>query len=403
MIINKDINKGYIDSIGKKLKRKINIKLILNRGPLHFLRLLFTPFLFLYGILLIIFLEIKLANKKSFSIHHQIAIEYVDEFVSQYPCHLYPVIAKSMELAFIKSNIEKLSSNVKGEISELAIGEGTLSRKIFSEDRKVIAFDLDPYNLIHTKNYKHISKRIIADCINPPIAYTPFILSNNFLHHISNKDNTLFNWSKIAPYALFNENTPYWASGFFKPYFLKLLGFKKSSQKIAKKTEKKSLQSLLEEKKLKHLIRKYYEIIKEVTFINEKVFFLSAIFSSLLLCLGPPTPRFQKKLLNGLFGPISKHITSNVAKLLIKYDSFLPRDKDTYISWVVKSKFVESVSNKTILICPDCRNIINNNKCKECNKSFKEYYNMLFLLPKELENKVLCPKNNILMLGGEHL
>ncbi len=403
MTINKEINGGYVDSIGKKLRRKITISLILRKGTLYTFRLLFTPLLFLYGILLIIFLKIKLARKKNSSTLHQRAIKYVDEFVSQYPLHLYPVIMKSMELAFINSNMGKILPRVKGEISELAIGEGTLSKKIFSEEKKVIAFDLDPYNLIHTKNYKYVSKRIIADCINPPILYTPFILSNNFLNHISNKDLALYNWSRIAPYALFNENTIYWASGYSKPYLLKLFGFKKTSQKISKKIEKEGWQSLWEEKELKSLVRKYYDVIEEVTFFNEKVFFLSTIFSTLLICRGPPTPRFQKKMLNKLFRPITKYITSNVAKLLIEYDSSLPRNKDTFISWVVNSKFVKSMPNKTILICPDCRKILNSNRCSKCNRSFSEHYNMLFLLPKGLSNKILCPTNNILMFGREHL
>ena len=47
--------------------------------------------------------------------------------------HLYPIIAKSMEMAFLKENIRQIVSRVKEGIVELAIGEGTFSSRIFSE------------------------------------------------------------------------------------------------------------------------------------------------------------------------------------------------------------------------------------------------------------------------------
>lgn len=348
-----------------------------------------------------------LAKNKRLSNLHMGAIENVSQFISQYPMHLYPIITKSMEMVFLKKNIRKIVSKVKEGIVELAIGEGTFSSRIFSNDDKLIGFDLNPYSLIHTKKYKHITKRVVADCRIPPIdsCGASFIVCNNFLHHITDKENTIKNWAQKAPYAIFNENTIYWASGWMKPFVLKLMGLNNAAKKETRHMEKHSLQALWKKEELSSLINQYYDIHEEVSFFNEKAFFLSTVFSALLFCYGPPTPELQKKVMNSLFNPITKLFTYHIAKTLIEYDSILPRDRDTFICWLVKSKAIgeDCIPGHVKLVCPDCRELLQDNKCHRCDRIFEEKDEMLFLLPKEIAEEISYSENQPKLLGEEHL
>lgn len=368
-----------------------------------------VPFLYFYGLLLFIFLRIKLllAKNKSLSNLHMEATENVSQFISQYPMHLYPIIAKSIEMVFLKKNIRQVVSKVKEGIVELAIGEGTFSSRVFSSDDKLVGLDLNPYSLIHTKKYKHITKRVVADCRTPPIdsCGASFIICNNFLHHITDKENAIKSWAKIAPYAIFNENTIYWASGWVKPFTLKLVGLNNAAKKETRHMEEHSLQTLWKKEELSALINQYYDIYEEVSFFNEKAFFLSAVCSALLFCYGPPTPEIQKRVMNSLFGPITKLFTYHIAKTLIEYDAILPRDRDTFICWLVKSKTIgeEFRSGDVNLVCPDCRELLQDNKCHRCDRTFEEKDGMLFLLPKELAEEISYSDNQPNLLREEHL
>lgn len=418
--VRNDINRGYVQfiksiSLGTRVNGSGFFKLLifyLNMLSKNFFRLFMIPLLFLYGIFLIFILKLHLLffNKNTNpSTLHANAINYITEFISQYPMHLYPILAKSMELAFIMENFDKIPVDARGGIIELAIGEGSLSQRIFSNRNiNIVGLDLNPYSLIHVKSYKHISRSIIADCMNPPIrpCGASFVICNNFLHHVAHKEYNLQNWSKIAPYALFNENTVYWSSGWFIPYLLKSFGLRNAAKKVADRIEKFSLQALWSQSDLNILVRKYFDIIEEKSFLHERTFFFCSICSFLLFCYGPPTPKLPKKLLtNKLFWPITKSITYFMAKILIEYDALLPRNKDAFIHWVVKSK---SISNKClpkeiVFACPDCHAILEGNKCNVCNKMFNEYDGMLFLLPKELASEIVYTQSKENFLNREHL
>ena len=416
-VVDRDINQGYVQFI-----RAISLKVAAQRRGMfsairtsaasvvfNSLRLSFLPLLFVYGLVLVTVMKITFLfrGQRELPGFHRKAVENVSEFITQYPMHLYPIIAKSMEMVFLQRNIRQVASRMKRGIVELAIGEGTFSNRIFSNDVELVGFDLNPYSLIHTRRYKHIAKRIISDCRNPPIGAggASFIVCNNLLHHITDKENTIKNWAQMAPYAMFNENTNYWASGWVKPYVLKLMGLHDEAEKEMKHLEKHSLQTLWKKEELRTLICRYYDIEEELSFFNEKVFFLAAICSALLLCYGPPTPYLQKRVMNRLFGPISRLFTYQMAKLLIEYDAALPREKDTFICWLVRSKAVteDRVGDDVALVCPDCREILQDNKCRHCHRVFEEKAGMLFLLPKELVNDISFSETQANLLKEEHL
>lgn len=413
----KDINRGYVqfirsillDSEVAKKRHLPSLIPFLMHSIANTMKLTLIPLLYLYGILLIVWIRLKCSLKKNqqFSQFHQEALHYIPEFVSQYPMHLYPIVAKSLEMVFIKQNFETISRHLRGGIVELAIGDGTFSSRIFSGKNKIIGFDLNPYSLIQTKRYPHIAKRIVADCLNPPIESggASFIMSNNFLHHVTDKKETLEHWSSIARYALFNENTNYWAEGWYKPYILKSLGLRRAAKKVVEQIANQSLQTLWRKAELGILVKQFYEIQREESFFHEKVFFLSSICSAFLFCYGPPTPKLQKKVMNGIFAPITKRITYHAAKALIEYDAILPRDRDVFICWVLESRKVKQhfIGDEIKLVCPDCSERLHGSQCHHCQRSFEEKGGMLFLLPKKLAEEISFRQEKANVLGEEHL
>lgn len=413
----RDINRGYlgfiksISSVSESKKKRTLGSLIgfIVRLLGVALKLSLIPLLYLYGTLLIIWIRSKIlfCKKHLLSPLHQKALHHIPEFISQYPMHLYPIVAKSLEMAFIKENFENMTRDLLGGIVELAIGDGTFSSRIFSGKNKITGFDLNPYSLIQTRKYRHISRRIVADCLNPPIESggASLIMSNNFLHHITRKKETLEHWSSIARYALFNENTNYWAEGWYKPYFLNSLGLKRAAKKAAGQIANQSLQSLWRSVDLGMLVRQFYKTQREESFFHEKVFFLSSICSALLFCYGPPTPELQKRVMNGVLAPLTKKITYHLAKALIEYDAILPRDRDVFVCWALESRRVQQnfVGDRVKLVCPDCLRRLQENQCHHCQRSFEEKEEMLFLLPKDLAQDISFRTERENILGEEHL
>lgn len=413
----REVNRGYIDFIRgisrPEVKRRRTFGSVL-RGlwsrARDFAKLLFLPLLILYGILLIAALRFRLLLSKrgSSSGFHGRAEKHVDEFISQYPMHFYPVVAKSLELAFLRENIGGFLGPQRGGVAELAAGEGTLSARFFPEDAGIFAFDLNPYSLVHTVGRPHITRRIVADCLEPPIGPggASLIVSNNFLHHVSNKEKTLENWSKVSEFAIFNENSPYWVSGWFTPFLLARLGFVKTARKVAAGIESRGYQSLMSSNDLRTHVSRFYEITRETSFMSEGVLFLCAVSSSLLFSYGPPTPERQKKILNGILRPISRFLTGHACRALIRYDALLPREKDAFIFWVAKSR--EAVPpragrKEVTLACPDCRGILQDDHCPACNRTFEVRDGMLFLLPREIAKEITYAEEKTLTLGREHL
>ncbi len=339
------------------------------------------------GSCLKMFLWIKTFKTKTVNDFNKRAAGYVREFVEQYPFHLYPIVCKSFEFAFFADEVTNLL-NQRASFLEIAIGEGTFSSRIFPKDTRVVGLDISPYSLKKAGCMPHISKAIICDCLEPPIDESAFdvLLANNFLHHVTDKEGALKNWAKISKKIIFNENTPYWASGWVAPYITKKLGLKKFSTGIAKQIEAEHRQCLRTQETIEEILAKDYEVCKKATYMSEQTFFYCAIFSFLLGCTGPPTPSYLKdwflsKPLRRLILPL----TAKLAELLVYVDQYQDRDKDTYISYICESRSAVTVSRTSFLICPECKEKLENDECKRCAKKYSTIDGMLFLLPDKLE------------------
>jgi hypothetical protein len=318
-----------------------------------------------------------------------LAVARVADFVEQYPFHLYPIVCKAFELACLETELPKLL-NDGGRVLEVAIGDGTLSSRVFPADANVIGLDLSPYSLKKASEQPHVKQAIVCDCLNPPIREGSFdiLLANNFLHHVTQKEQTLARWSWLAEKAVFNENSPTWASGWPVPYMLKKLGRPEEAARKAEDIERHSLQSLEPRTQLDAHVAGSYEVIRSDSYMSERTFFFCGVFSFLMGCYGPPTPAILKSLL--LSKPLrwlTLPLSADIARLLIRYDQQQDRATDSFISYVCRSRNFVPAPAGNHLICANCNSeLTQKNQCTGCGHTYSYTDGMLFLLPEKLSD-----------------
>jgi len=385
---DREINRGYLRHIrqwsagGSSWNIFAGIRHLAGKA----LRLAAVPFLLLYAVFLIVLLRIALlVRKRKQSVFHEEALPFVDAFVEQYPLHLYPIVAKSIELAYLKRRLPSLVTP-DSDVVEVAIGEGTLSARVFPPEQKVTGLDLNPYSLVKATRLPHVRRAVICDGLNPPVqtGAFDFLISNNFLHHVTEKERTIGNWSKLAPKMLFNENTPYWASGWTVPYLRKKLGSRAGSQRSADRIEAQSMQHLEHVDALTGYVKSHCEIEEQYSFMSERTFFYCGVFSFLMRCYGPPTPAFLKKMFLGALRPIAVPLTKQCARLLIRYDALEERSTDTFVMFICRTGNARAAAGSSRFVCPRCQKPLEKDDyCGACNRNFVSRDGMLFLLPDE--------------------
>jgi ubiquinone/menaquinone biosynthesis C-methylase UbiE len=350
-----------------------------------------------------LFLFFKRSRPSQFT---SVALESVDDFVEQYPFHIYPIVCKAFELACLGNQIPDLLKQHTGFV-EIAIGEGTLSSRVFPTDATVVGLDLSPYSLKKAAGKSHVTQAIVCDCLAPPIREGSFdvLIANNFLHHVTQKEQTLSRWSRIAEKAVFNENSPTWASGWPAPYLLKKLGRKKQAELAATRIEELSLQSLESKIQLDAHVTNSYEILECVSYMSERTFFYCGLFSFIMRCYGPPTPANLKRLFLTKLRWLALPLSADIAKLLIRYDQHQDRSTDAFISYMCKSQNYAPARDGNYLACPNCQEELSQaNQCTACGKEYSYTDGMLFLLPEKLADLQQGYSHEVSsQIPGEHL
>jgi hypothetical protein len=398
---SKEINLGYVEhvrSLNRGVSRSADVSVTPSlrlRFGLWRYRLLNNVFqpafrslsVIILALCLNIWLRLLLLTKRDKPSQLTVsALDCVDEFLSQYPFHLYPIVCKAFELACLRQQIPDLLKK-HTRFVEIAIGEGTLSSRVFPEDACVVGLDLSPYSLKKASEKPHVRRAVVCDCLAPPIREGSFdvLIANNFLHHVTRKEETLARWSKIAAKVVFNENSPTWASGWPVPYLLKRFGRKEWAQQVASDIEKQSLQSLEPKNRLDTYVSNNYEIVECVSYMSERTFFYCGLFSWIMGCYGPPTPADLKGLFLTKLRWLALPLSTDVARLLIRYDQHLDRSNDSFISYMCKSRNYVRVCDDNFFLCPKCQTgLTESNLCANCGKAYSSTDGMLFLLPEEL-------------------
>ncbi len=345
----------------------------------------------LYALMLIALVRLyRLCSSRAETYNAEEASRRVGEFVQQYPFHLYPVIAKNLELYFLSEAKVAQSKSVV----ELAIGDGSLSRRVFEgSDAAVFAFDIYP-EYLDKVDHDNVRLRVIADCRNPPIIGNGnlTILSNNFLHHVTEKAPVIKNWASKAGTIVFSENTTSWAYGKSSIYCLKSLGFDRAARKRADAFSRTAWQTLLDAESLDRLVSRSAPIMKRYSFYAEFTHFLSMNFSWIFdvfvtppfeLCFGPPTPASFLRMFNGggVLSRLMWYLTERTAVELIHLDSMLGRDRDAFILYVCAGAVATQteVDGVIDLECVECGGRLKEHRCTSCDHEYQLINDMLFL------------------------
>jgi Methyltransferase domain len=386
-----EVNRGYVPSAPDVPADPVSAEVQafiarLNSRRSGVIRLVLLPALFLVAIVLLIMLEVQLRVRRGApSWLHQAAADRVTAFVEQYPLHLYPILAKAFEAAYLDRFIPELLAD-SPRVLEIAIGDGTLSQRVFPADAQVVGLDIEPYVLRHAVSKPHVRRAVVCDCLSPPVAAGTFevLVANNFLHHVTAKGATLGAWAPMARIALFNESTPFWASSWVRPRILERLGLRRKARVAAAAMELMHLQSLQTLDELDHAVSAAWNIRDRQTYLSASTFFRCAIFSTLMRCTGPPTPQLLKRLLLGPLRWPSVALTRALAHRLVALDATEDRATDAYVSYVAESRSWRANGG---FICPGCGAYLDGSDCcSGCGHQYETIDGMLFLLPRKLDH-----------------
>lgn len=377
-----EVNRGYLDHIKRWSRPSGPTAKGLVRRALH---LISVPLIILLALGMVAGLRIALARRApTQSQLHNDADAFVEGLVAQYPFHLYPVVAKSLELAYLKRNLSPLLA-ARPSVLEIAIGEGTLSARVFADRGEVTGLDLNPHSLVKSAGMPHVKRAIVGDALNPPVRPGAFdlVLALNFLHHVTDKSTTLASWARIARVLMFNENTPFWATSGTIPYVLKRLGLRGAARRAAARIERHLMQRLVGRSTLTQEVATVMQASEE-SFLSERCFFLCGLFSFLMISYGPPTPALLKRIFLGPLRAVALPLTTAVARLLVRLDAYQDRATDTFVFFHGPSRAtLGPTDDPGDLLCPRCSSELGGAQCSACGASFPEADGMLFLLPSQ--------------------
>lgn len=327
-------------------------------------------------------------NRRPIGELHANGLKRVDTFVDQYPFHLYPVFVKALELDFLLKEIARVTTPTS-KIVELAIGDGSLSKNIYPPGATIVAVELSPFSLQVSSTMPHVRRSAVSDCTNPAVASGAFdlLVTNNFLHHVTDKEAVLDHIARISERAIFNENTTYWTSSWPRPFLLGRLGLKAAEARETDRLARKFLQDLRPKKEIDAIISERFTIEAEDGYLCEKTLFLCGIFSRLMGAYGPATPGYVKRAArSALLGGAIRACTRALVSALIRFDSHQDKEKAISISYSCRSRSFKRADAASEFVCAECRaNLPPDLKCSSCGAEFPSVRGMAFLLPKSLQ------------------
>ncbi|HSE17290.1 MAG TPA: class I SAM-dependent methyltransferase [Pyrinomonadaceae bacterium] len=355
-------------------------------------RLALLPVAWGTSVVLIVYLKLKVrAQKNSINPLHFGAIEHVDELAEQYPLSLYPILYKSIQISYLKQELrDKLPADAR--FIEMAIGEGSLSRRFFPPDANVVALDINTRALRRAATLPHVKDAIICNIMDSPVKPGTFdaVVSNNFLHHVTDKERVLQIWAGLAPAAIFNECTDEWKYSWPGPYVLSKLGLKDWSASRAARVEDKFNNTFLPAGVVDAKVETHHDIARRVSYLSKPVMSLCFLFCVLQRANGPLTGEDARPILalcRGILRPLVMPATRELARLLIVWDALRNRTEDAYVSYTINSRSFTKAEDTGYLLCPNCRRDLGDvPECEACGVQYERICGMLFLLPKELSH-----------------
>ncbi len=271
---------------------------------------------------------------------------------------------------------------------EIAIGDGTLSEKVFPAGTGVIATDIAPYSLRHAAAMAHVLRHqaLVCDALAPPFRPGSFdLLVANDFHHVTGKKATVKAWTELADVVMYDENTPEWASGWRRPFMLARLGARKTSARVASAIERAHLQHLETREQLETTVPDDCELSSTTSDCLETQSDILPSGSALQRAPFYGTTDTSRRETHHL-GPLARialPLSSRLVKALIRYDSVQDRDRDAYISFTLVRRAPRATAQPRF-VCPDCAARLQSARgVSHCGRAFAEIDGMLFMLPEE--------------------
>lgn len=353
-------------------------------------RLALLPVAYGTSLVWIVYLKLKVGAKRdSINPLHFGAIEYVDDLAEQYPLSFYPILYKAIQISYLKEELrDKLPADAR--FVEMAIGEGSLSRRFFPPNANVVALDINTRALRRAATLPHVKDAIICNIMDSPVKPGSFdaVVSNNFLHHVTDKERVLQIWAGLAPTAIFNECTDEWKLAWPGPYVLSKLGINDWSARRAERVEDKFNNTFLPAAVVDAKVETHHDIERRVSYLSKPVMSLSFLFCVLQRANGPLTGEDARPILalcRGILRPLVMPATRELARLLIVWDALRNRTEDAYVSYTITSRNFSKAEGTGYLLCPNCRKDLGGvPECTACGIKYDRICDMLFLLPKAL-------------------
>jgi len=159
------------------------------------------------------------------------------------------------------------------------------------------------------------------------------------------------------------------------------MGLTGPADRYAKRIEERSLQRLMERAALDGEVAAVARVKEELSFLSERSFFLCGLFSSLMLCYGPPTPAILKRAFLGPLRFVALPLSKTLARLLIRFDAGENRATDTFVFYACEGDGSVDVARGRELICARCASDLDGARCTSCGAVYPQADGMLFLLP----------------------
>ena len=358
-----------------------------------------TCLILLYSFILFVYLKLKY-GKNVTNNQAQQAIDCIPLFIDIYPTSVYPLVVKSIELAYYKHY------SLNEPTLELATGDGFFTNHLYAgRDNKVtIASDLIGSTLLQAKKYKFWRKLAIIDSTQVPLPGNSLstIIMNNLIHHLPDRLEVLKEMHRILRtngLFIFTDELTGWATSQWRD---------KVNRSNINNFLNESIQCLLRDSQfwIEQGQTHKWEICDIKEFFSNRSMFLSSYLETLNRKIGAPTPKPIRDILDKL--PLLKiiqiYLTTQIAESLITRDAELcKRYGATSVFVALRKKGRHSQVNDTILVCPICKNnltiIAKGNYCWNCDKTYPFFGDIPFLISycddlpvqvfDDIENKLL--------------
>jgi len=314
------------------------------------------------------------------------AREFIPELSKQYPFGGHPILWKSIQLALLRGYVAPFRKSI---IVEAAIGEESLSSRVFDKDFSVIGLDINPVSLQKVIGRPHISQAIVCDCMNPPLNKNSIdiLVSNNFIHHVTDKEGVIRNWARAAAYVYFNECSQSWSEALLPSYFLHGIGFHDLARRIAQTVNLLGAQCLLPRNELDALFSREVQVEEVHAFISQFTYCMATIPSLVCLQMGPTPFEIRQALAGSLVEGLVDRLTKRLSELLLYLDQTSMRSADdVLIHYFCKSKSAKKRRSGGVIrcACGSEQGLSSEGICPACGRAYPKIDGMLFVLPEHL-------------------